>query len=125
MKEKVQEYTQDVVYCLKLSLKILVIPVVMGIVYGIGYLLINDQPLELVRICIEIRNVGIMFSCFGLFISALGFLRPGVMLRPLSYEKSWRKYLKKFGLVGTIFCTCGFLISYFLVFDLVVYKVFL
>ncbi|MEG1255116.1 hypothetical protein [Clostridium sp.] len=125
MKQKIQSYIHDVVYCLKLSLKIVIIPLVLGIVFNIGYLLIQNQPLDVIQILIGIRNIGIMFSCFGLFICALGFLRPTVMLRPLSYQRTWKKYLNEFGLVGTIFCTSAFLITYFLVFDIVVHRVFL
>jgi len=125
MKQDVKGYMSDVVFCFKLSLKLVIIPVVFGIIISCTYLLIKGQAMELSRILIGIRNIGIIFSCGGLFVSALGFLQPTKLLRPLSYEKTWRQYLNKFGLVGTIFCTSAFLVSYFLVYDILIHNLYL
>ncbi|GAA0772745.1 hypothetical protein [Clostridium subterminale] len=124
MKQDVKGYMSDVLFCFKLSLKLVIIPVVLGIVISCIYQLIKGQAIELSLILIAIRNIGIVFSCGGLFVSALGFLQPTKLLRPLSYEKTWRQYLDKFGLVGTIFCTSAFLVSYFLIYDILVYNLY-
>jgi hypothetical protein len=124
MKQNVKGYMSDVVFCLKLSLKLVIIPIVLGIVISCIYLLIKGQAVELSRILKGVRNTGIIFSCGGLFVSALGFLQPTKLLRPLSYEKTWRQYLDKFGLVGTIFCTSAFLASYFLVYDILIHNLY-
>lgn len=118
----IEAYFQDVTYCFKISLKIAIIPVILGAVITLGYLIINGESIELLRVLNGVRNAGIMFACAGLFICAAAFLRPTSLLRPLSYDKTWRKYFNKFGLVGTIFCTCGFVTAYFLLLDVVLYK---
>lgn len=118
----VKEYIQDVLYCFKISLKIAIIPVILGAVISLGYLLISGESVELIRVLYGVRNAGIMFACAGLFICAAAFLRPTSLLRPLSYDKTWRKYFNKFGLVGSMFCICSFVTMYFLVLDVVIYK---
>ncbi|WP_346868095.1 hypothetical protein [Clostridium sp. UBA1353] len=124
MKQDVKGYMSDVVFCFKLSLKLVIIPVVLGIVISCIYLLIKGQAMDLYRILRGIRNTGIIFSCGGLFVSALAFLQPIKLLRPLSYEKTWRQYLYKFGLVGTIFCTFALLATYFLVYDILIHNLY-
>jgi hypothetical protein len=125
MKQDVKGYIQDVVFCFKLSLKLAIIPVVLGIIISFIYLLIKGQAIELSPILVGIRNTGIIFSCAGLSVAALGFLQPTKLLRPLNYHKTWRRYLDKFGLVGTIFCTSSFLVSYFFIYDILIHNIYL
>ncbi len=122
MKQTIRGYIRDTFFCFKLSLKLIFIPIILGVVFSVIYLLSNGYSIEFAQILLWIRNAGIIFSCAGLSICALGFLQPTMLLRPLSYEKTWRKHLNKFGLIGTIFCTFGFLIIYFLIFDLQIHK---
>ncbi len=121
MNKKIEACVHDVLYCLKLSLKIALIPIILGVVITLGYLLIKGESIEFLRIIVGVRNIGIIFSCAGLFICALGFLQPLKLLRPLSYNSSWEKYFKKFGLVGAMFCISGFMASYFLILDVLIY----
>ncbi|MEG2018707.1 MAG: hypothetical protein RR128_09655, partial [Clostridium sp.] len=102
MKQTIRGYVHDTVFCFKLSLKLVFIPIIIGALSGIIYLLSKGQSIELTPMLLWVRNTGIIFSCIGLFICALGFLQPTMLLRPLSYQKTWRKYLNNFGLVGTI-----------------------
>lgn len=125
MKQGVKGYMGDVFFCFKLSLKLAIIPIVLGAVISFTYLLIKGKAIEFLPILMGIRNIGIIFFCVGLFISALGFLQPTKLLRPLNYEKTWRKYLDKFGLVGTIFCTSSFLALYFLIYDIIIYNLYM
>ncbi|WP_040192159.1 hypothetical protein [Clostridium culturomicium] len=121
MKQKIGTYVDDILYCLKLSLKIALIPIVIGVIGTIVYLLIKGESIEFIRILLGVRNVGIVFSCGGLFICALGFLQPLKLLRPLSYHNTWKKYFKQFGLVGVMFCISGFMAVYFLGLDVAIY----
>lgn len=121
MIKDVKEYANDILYCFKLSLKIAMIPLVLGIVYTVISSLINRESIEILGIIAGIRSIGIIFSCAGLFICALGFLQPLKLLRPLSYNESWRRYFYKFGLVGAMFCICGFMAIYFLGLDVLLY----
>lgn len=122
MKQKIGVYVNDIFYCLKLSLKIALIPVAIGVIGTMGYLLIKGESIELIRILLGVRNVGIVFSCAGMFICALGFLQPLKLLRPLSYHNTWEKYFKQFGLVGAMFCISGFMAVYFLGLDIAIYN---
>lgn len=122
MKQKIGACINDIFYCLKLSLKIALIPVAIGVIGTIGYLLIKGESVELIRILLGVRNVGIVFSCAGMFICALGFLQPLKLLRPLSYHNTWEKYFKQFGLVGVMFCISGFMAVYFLGLDIAIYN---
>lgn len=121
MKQKLGAYVHDTLYCLKLSLKIALIPIVIGVIGTIGYLLIKGESIELVRILLGVRNVGMVFSSAGLFICALGFLQPLKFLRPLSYHNTWEMYFKQFGLVGAMFCVSGLIAIYFLGLDVFIY----
>lgn len=121
MKQKIEACVHDVLYCFKLSLIIALIPIVLGIVITLGYLIVNGESIGFLRIIVGVRNTGIIFSCIGLFICALGFLQPLKLLRPLSYNSSWERYFKKFGLVGAMFCISGFMASYFLILDVLLY----
>ncbi|MFR1708999.1 MAG: hypothetical protein ACLSV2_08875 [Clostridium sp.] len=124
MKQNIKGYMSDVFFCFKLSLKLAIIPIVLGIVISFIYLLIKGRAIELLPILMGIRSAGIIFSCIGLFISGLGFLQPLKLLRPLSYEKTWRKYINRFGLVGIIFCTSAFMVAYFFIYDIIVHNLF-
>lgn len=121
MKQKLGAYVHDTLYCLKLSLKIALIPIAIGVIGTIGYLLIKGESIGLTRILLGVRNVGMVFSCAGLFICALGFLQPLKFLRPLSYHNTWEMYFKQFGLVGAMFCVSGFIAAYFLGLDVFIY----
>lgn len=125
MKQKIGAYTHDVFYCVKLSLKIALIPIILGIVGTFGYLIIKGETIEFTRILLGVRSVGIVFSCGGLFICGLGFLQPLKLLRPLSYHNTWQNYFEKFGLVGAMFCISGLMTVYFLGLDLLIYYCFL
>lgn len=123
MKQKIEECVHDILYCLKLSVKIAFIPIIIGIIVTLVNLLIKGQDIELSRILMGIRSTGIVFSCGGLFICALGFLQPLKLLRPLSYDYTWQNYFKQFGLVGAMFCISSFVLAYFLGLDLFIYYV--
>ena len=121
MKQKIGACVHDILYCIILSLKIALIPVALGVLGTMGYLLIKGEAIEFVRILIGVRNVGLVFSCSGLFICALGFLQPLKLLRPLSYHNTWEKYFRQFGLVGAMFCISGAMTMYFLGLDVFIY----
>lgn len=123
MNDNMQAYVHDFLYCLKLSLKIAIIPVVIGIIITLGYLLIKGEPIYISRVLIGIRNTGIIFSCAGLFVCAAAFLQPSKFLRPLNYKKKWRLYFEKFELVGSLFCISLMITVYFLIFDVVVWNI--
>ena len=121
MKQKIEAYVHDLLYCIKLSLKIALIPAVLGLIGTIVYLFFKGETIEFMRVIIGIRNVGLVFSCLGLFICCLGFLQPLKLLRPLSYHNTWENYFRQFGLVGAMFCISGFMVIYFLILDMLIY----
>lgn len=123
MNDNMQAYVHDFLYCVKLSLKIAIIPVIIGIVITFGYLIIKGDPIHVSRILVGIRNTGIIFSCAGLFICAAAFLQPSKFLRPLNYNKKWRLYFEKFQLVGSLFCISLMISIYFLIFDVVLWNI--
>lgn len=123
MENKVQAYTQDVFTCFKVSLKLAIIPIVLGAVIGFFYLMFTGNPITLISILAGIRSAGLIFACMGLFICAIAFLNPSKYLRPLAYEKKWKLHLAKFGLVGTIFCIFILEAIYFLAVDVILWMV--
>lgn len=118
-----RDYIRDIFYCFKISVKVAIIPIVLGAVISILYLLINGKSLGVIEIGMGIRNTGILFASLGLFICAAAFLQPTKLIRPLHYEETWKTYLNKFGLVGCMMCCSIFLMSYFLILDLVLYAI--
>lgn len=117
MKTAIANFFEDFVYCIKLSLKIALLPILIGLVATTIYCLISKNPISLYALLRGVRNTGIIMSCFGLFICALAFLKPDT-LGPLNYQKQWRMYFVKFNLVGAIMCICTLILFYFLMFDL-------
>lgn len=123
MKSSISDFFEDFLYCIKLSLKISVIPILAGLVITVLYCLFSKNPITLEIILKGIRSTGIIMACFGLFICALAFLRPDT-LGPLNYQKQWRMYFVKFNLVGAIMCICTLILFYFLIFDVVLWNMF-
>jgi hypothetical protein len=118
----VKEILEDLLRCFKLSLKIFLIPVILGAVIGvIGGLFKGNINLQDVLKSVDSTNIRI--SCFGLAISGIGFIKRD-MMEPLNYEEKWMEYFNKFNLVGVIFFISLFMLVYSTIFDLVLFKMF-
>jgi len=124
MKTKVSDFFEDFFYCIKISMKVALIPVIIGLVFSLGYCLTSGNPITTYAILRAIRSTGIIFGCFGLFICGLAFMKPET-LGPLSYQKEWRMYFVKFNLIGVILCISTLIAFYFLMLDVVVWYIYL
>jgi ABC-type amino acid transport system permease subunit len=122
MKSSVANFFEDFLYCIKLSLKISLIPIALGLIITTIYSLVSKNPITIHSLLMGIRNTGIITSCFGLFICAAAFLKPET-LGPLDYQNQWRMYFVKFNLIGAILCICALILFYFLMYDVVLWNI--
>jgi cbb3-type cytochrome oxidase subunit 3 len=123
IKTKVSNFFEDLFYCIKISMKVALIPVALGLVFSLGYCLASGNPITTYAILRGIRSTGIIFGCFGLFICGLAFLKPET-LGPLSYQAEWRTYFVKFDLVGVILCISTLVAFYFLMLDVGIWYIY-
>lgn len=124
MDKNISLYVKDFGKCIIWALKILIIPVLLGIFIGVVYNLVKHNPMTLKSILDWVKSIGMIFSCFGLFISAAGYLRPAKGLAPLNYQKEWREHFSKFNLVGAITAICAILLFIFLMYDVVLWYIY-
>jgi hypothetical protein len=117
-----KEILEDLLRCFKLSLKIFLVPLILGAVIGlIGGLFKGNLNLEAVLRSID--STCIRISCFGLAISGIGFIKRE-MMEPLSYQEKWMEYFNKFNIVGVIFFISLFMLAYSTVIDLALFKIY-
>lgn len=121
MRTAVSKFFEDFLYCIKLSLKITLIPILLGLIITTIYSLITKNPITIYSLLMGVRNTGIIASCFGLFICAAAFLKPDT-LGPLNYQKQWRMYFVQFNLIGAILCICSLVLFYFLMYDIILWN---
>ena len=62
--------------------------------------------------------IGMIVSCVGLFLTAVGFAKPTVM-RPLDSENQWKIYYEKFNIILAIGSICLFTLIYSLLLDII------
>ncbi|MBU3189390.1 hypothetical protein K9O30_09790 [Clostridium bowmanii] len=117
-----KEILKDLLHCFILSLKIFLIPIILGAVVGIiGGLLHGDLYLQ--DVLSSVNRMAIRISCFGLAIAGIGFVKKG-MLEPLDYEEKWMEYFNKFNLVGVIFFISLFMLAYSTIIDLILFQIY-
>lgn len=124
MKTAVIEWMEDFLYCVKLSLKLSIIPIMIGLVITTLYCIFTGSPITVYNLLRGVRSSGMIISSAGLFICAGAFLKPST-LEPLSYQNQWRIYFLKFNLIGAILCICTLILFYFLMFDLGLWYIYL
>ena len=117
-----REILKDLLRCFKLSLKIFLIPIVLGVIIGlIGGLFKGNLNLQ--YILESVGSTTIRISCLGLAISGIGFMKRD-MMEPLNYEEKWMEYFNRFNLVGVIFFISLFMLTYSTIFDLFLFKIY-
>ncbi|GEM_PF-375953 len=119
---KTQLVFEDIFTSFKISLKIYLIPLILGMISGLIYCLVKDLPISIYTLLRGTVNIGIWMSCFGLFIAAVAFMKPQYM-EPLNYQNQWRNYYKFFNLIGSIASICFFMLSYSLIMDIILWYV--
>ena len=62
--------------------------------------------------------IGMIVSCVGLFLTAVGFAKP-IVMRPLDSEKQWRIYYEKINIILAIGSICFFTLIYSLSLDVI------
>ncbi|GCD12513.1 hypothetical protein [Clostridium tagluense] len=113
---------KDLLHCFILSLKIFLVPIIMGALIGVISGLVNGD-LNLQGVLASVDRTAIRISCFGLAISGIGFIKRE-MLEPLNYEEKWMEYYEKLNLVGVIFFVSLFMLVYSTVIDLVLFRIY-
>ena len=117
-----KEILKDLLHCFILSLKIFLIPIILGAVIGvIGGLVSGDLNLQ--GVLSSVNRTSIRISCFGLAIAGIGFVKRE-MLEPLNYEEKWMEYFNKLNLVGVIFFVSLFMLAYSTIIDLVLFQIY-
>lgn len=119
---KTQLVFEDIFTSFKISLKIYLIPLILGAVSGLIYCLVKDLPINIYTLLRSTVHIGIWMSCFGLFIGAVAFMKPQYM-EPLNYQNQWRNYYKLFNLIGAIISICFLMLSYSLIIDTILWYV--
>lgn len=113
---------KDLLNCFKLSLKIFLVPIILGALVGvIGGLVGSDLNLE--GVLGSVNRTAIRISCFGLAIAGIGFVKRE-MLEPLNYEEKWMEYYDKLNLVGVIFFVSLYMLAYSIIIDLVLFQIY-
>ena len=101
-----KDFLEDLKYCFTISLKVSIIPYILGFIIGLIKYIFNKK-LTFSYALKMIPIMGIWFFCFGLALAAMSFLKVDLM-RPLTYEKKWKLYFKKLNLAQVIFFVCSF-----------------
>ncbi|MBD8047710.1 hypothetical protein [Clostridium faecium] len=107
---------EDIFTSFKVSLKIYLIPIILGVIASIIYCLVKDLPISIYTLLRGPVHIGIWISCLGLLIGAVAFIKPQHM-EPLNYQKQWRTYYKFFNLIGAIVSICFMMMIYSLIID--------
>ena len=113
---------KDLLHCFRLSLKIFLVPIILGALIGLISGLWGGE-LNLQWVLASINRTAIRISCFGLAIAGIGFVKRE-MLEPLNYEEKWLEYFEKLNLVGVIFFVSLFMLVYSTIIDLVLFQIY-
>lgn len=106
---------KDLFRCFKLSLKIFLIPLILGALVGV-IASISKGEFLLLEIFSSINRAAIRISCFGLAIAGIGLIKTR-MMEPLNYEEKWAEYFSVLNLVGAIFFISLFMLVYSIIID--------
>jgi hypothetical protein len=117
-----KEILKDLLHCFILSLKIFLILVILGAIFGVISGLFKGN-LNLEGVLGSVNRTAIRISCFGLAIAAIGFVKRE-MMEPLNYEGKWMEYFNKFNLVGVIFFISLFMLAYSTIIDLALFNIY-
>ena len=113
---------KDLFRCFKLSLKIFLIPLILGALVALITSISNGEfylP-EIFRI---INRMIIRVSCLGLAIAGIGLVKTR-MMEPLNYEEKWAEYFNVLNLVGAIFFISLFMLIYSVLIDVVLFAIY-
>jgi flagellar biosynthesis protein FliQ len=113
---------KDIVRCLKLSLKIFLVPLVLGVVVGLIASIVRGE-FYIQEIFSFVNRMTIRISCFGLAIAAIGMVKTR-MMEPLNYEEKWAQYFSVLNLVGAIFFISLFMLIYSVIIDVALFKIY-
>ncbi|MCB2290493.1 hypothetical protein LGK97_12010 [Clostridium sp. CS001] len=113
---------KDLFRCFKLSLKIFLVPLILGAVVGLIASLIRGE-FYLQEIFSFVNRMTIRVSCFGLAISAIGLVKTR-MMEPLNYEEKWVEYFSVLNLVGVIFFISLFMLGYSVIIDVALFRIY-
>ncbi|WP_142415172.1 hypothetical protein [Hathewaya massiliensis] len=114
-----QERVHDFFTCFKISLKVSLIPIVIGSLIGIIYGLVKGG-LNYVLVFRWIYAMAIYASCLGLFVCAIAFMKPKYMGQ-LNHQKEWDKHFYKFGLIKVIGYVSAMVLIYAVILDYILY----
>ena len=117
-----KEILEDLLHCFILSLKIFLVPIILGAIIGVIGGLVGGE-LNLQGVLASVNRTAIRISCFGLAIAGIGFVKRE-MLEPLNYEEKWLQYYNKLNLVGVIFFISLFMLVYSTIIDLVLFQIY-
>jgi ABC-type dipeptide/oligopeptide/nickel transport system permease subunit len=113
------EKLYDLYTCFKISLKVFLIPSIIGIIIGV-ILGLKGDGVHIVTILSWIFSIGTWLASLGLFVCAIAYIKTD-FLGDLNHQKQWRKYFYKFNLIGVIFWICIFMYVYLIIIDLIKY----
>jgi hypothetical protein len=113
---------KDLFRCLKLSLKIFLIPLILGVVVGLIASIARGE-FYLQEIFSFVNRMTIRISCFGLAISGIGLVKTR-MMEPLNYEEKWAEYFSVLNLVGAIFFISLFMLIYSVIIDVALFRIY-
>ena len=116
------EISRDLLRCFKLSLKIFLVPIILGVVVGLIYSLINGS-FTFQEVIGFVNRMTIRISCFGLAIAAIGLVKRQ-MQEPLNYQEKWNEYFQTLNLVWVIFFISLFMLIYSLIIDFILFKIY-
>lgn len=117
-----KEILADLLRCFKLSLKIFLVPVILGAIIGLIIGLVQGN-LNVEGVLRSINTTCIRISSFGLAIAGIGFIKPR-MMEPLDYQDKWMEYFNRFNLVGVIFFISLFMLLYSTAIDMTLFKIY-
>ena len=113
------ERLYDIFTCFKLSLKIFLIPLIIGTLIG-TILGLRNGELSIVTIITWIFSVGTWVSSLGLVVCAVSFMKTD-FLGDLNHQRQWRKYFYRLNLVPVMFFICMFIYGYLIILDYIKY----
>ena len=113
---------KDLFHCFKLSLKIFLIPLILGAVVGIIASLIKGE-FHLQDILVHMNRMAIRVSCLGLAIAGIGLIKTR-MMEPLNYEEKWAEHFNVLNLIGAIFFISFFMLIYSLTIDVILFMMY-
>lgn len=113
------ERMYDFFACFKISLKVYIIPIIIGALIATIYGL-SKGNFNYILVLHWIYAMGTYISCLGLFICAIAFMKPKYMSK-LNHEKEWNKHFYKFGLIKVIGYVSGMMLIYSVLLDYIIY----